>query len=171
MHYSVLVVTDRPPTEKLLASKLRRWECKKWDWFQLGGRYSGRLAPDYDPTEDPANKEVCSLCDGTGKRTDDIGNLARDRDPDYSCNGCNGTGIHLKWPTQWREDAPGNYAQVKDVDLTRVTPTFAILVDGEWHETVEFGNALDYERWEKKFRQLLASLSPTSWLSVVDCHN
>lgn len=41
----------------------------KWDWWTVGGRWTG-LFSDYDPTKDPANLEVCTLCCGTGDRDD-----------------------------------------------------------------------------------------------------
>ena len=44
----------------------------KWDAWQLGGRYSGRLAPGYDPETDSDNMEACALCAGTGKRSDAV---------------------------------------------------------------------------------------------------
>lgn len=67
---------------------------KKWDWWQVGGRYSGRFLNGYAPEDDPINQEPCYLCGATGTR--------KDRDPNGTeCNGCQGTGIKTKWPTQW----------------------------------------------------------------------
>ena len=37
-------------------------------------------------------KEECDICNGTGKRIDDIGISARNANPDYTCNGCDGKG-------------------------------------------------------------------------------
>lgn len=77
---------------------------KKWDWWQVGGRYSGKFAPDYDPNEDPANRQICRLCQGTGTRMDmKVAN---------GCNGCSGTGIETKWPSTWRNH--GNQISVED---------------------------------------------------------
>jgi hypothetical protein len=80
---------------------------KKWDWWQLGGRFTGMFKPHYDPDADPSNKETCFLCNGTGKRAD--------MDVKDGCNGCAGTGTRTKWPTQWK--SIGDVAQVKDVPL------------------------------------------------------
>lgn len=80
---------------------------KKWDWWQVGGRWSGMFKPHYEPSNDPANKETCWLCHGTGKRPDmQISN---------GCNGCGGSGVAEKWPTKWRD--VGNVVQVKDLPL------------------------------------------------------
>lgn len=86
-----------------------------WDWWQVGGRYSGRLSG-YEPREDPANRETCWLCQGSGIRDDDAGRKWREANPEYSCNGCNGSGLKLKWPTQW----PPHAFDV--VDLKDVSP-------------------------------------------------
>lgn len=41
----------------------------KWDWYQIGGRWSGIL-DNYNPTEDPLNQEPCGYCRATGIRMD-----------------------------------------------------------------------------------------------------
>jgi hypothetical protein len=104
-----------------------------WDWTQIGGRYTGCLVDDYDPTQELQNQKWCTLCDGTGNRPDaeywnDPVNpqrhpLAGPGGPlppalfGYSeppaipegwvrvewCNGCAGKGLTVKWPTQWAE--------------------------------------------------------------------
>ena len=80
---------------------------KKWDWWTIGGRWTGMLAVHYNPDEDPANQETCFLCAGTGKRTD--------MEAPNGCNGCQGTGIKTKWPSQWAN--VGNSAKISDVPL------------------------------------------------------
>lgn len=77
-----------------------------WDWWQVGGRWTGYLT-DYDPEKDPANQETCNLCDGTGNRTDAAANEWRAKgehgwEPGKRyCNGCDGKGTRVAWPTQW----------------------------------------------------------------------
>lgn len=39
----------------------------KWDWWQVGGRWTGMMDPEYDPQTDPNNIEKCDLCGGTGR--------------------------------------------------------------------------------------------------------
>ncbi len=73
-----------------------------WDWYQIGGRWTGYLNNDYDPEKDPQNIETCNLCNGTGQREDEIGKDIRSKDPSYTCNGCSGKGVKTKWPTQWK---------------------------------------------------------------------
>lgn len=87
---------------------------KKWDWWQVGGRWTGLLSPIYDPNDDPNNTEVCALCQGTGMRRDAVGHKARAENPDFKCNGCEGNKISVKWPTQWKKFSGD---QVKRGDL------------------------------------------------------
>jgi hypothetical protein len=50
MHFAAAVVTEEKPTETILAETLAPFGCAagfeaKWDWYALGGRFSGRLDP------------------------------------------------------------------------------------------------------------------------------
>lgn len=80
---------------------------KKWDWWTVGGRYTGKLAAGYDPAKDPANTETCWLCGGTGKRTDML--------VENGCNGCDGTGRKLTFASDWLD--VGNQARVGDLNF------------------------------------------------------
>jgi hypothetical protein len=63
MHFITFVVTDAKPTEDVLAAALEpfrpSWEGGngKWDWWKLGGRYTGLLIPD-----DPENDSITGGC-------------------------------------------------------------------------------------------------------------
>jgi hypothetical protein len=75
----------------------------KWDWWQLGGRWTG-VWSDYDPAKDPLNHQTCWLCQGTGLRNDETGRACRVEHPDYTCNGCGRetkSGFMLKHASQW----------------------------------------------------------------------
>jgi hypothetical protein len=89
-----------------------------WDWWQIGGRYTGHLADGVEPRRDPRNWEVCIHCRGTGERA------ASGLHPQTGqrwCNGCTHDleytgqrGVHVKWPTEWVADV-GNVARLGDV--------------------------------------------------------
>jgi len=102
----------------------------RWDWWQIGGRFSGKFAPpDYDPHTDPTNSESCWVCRGTGCRDDAIGCEARKADPAYTCNGCCGTRRMLKPAGDWRD--VGNTARR----------------DGLTEENLRERRRADVERW------------------------
>src|SRR5258706_5833810 len=235
------------PVKKVLISGT------KWDWWQVGGRWTGMLIPHYDPSEDERNKETCTLCKGTGKRAD-----MTDQE---KCNGCNGTGISKKWPTSWariegdqmrlgdiplitlrdekEQKALQRYDKAQDAIKGRPVPNwneivkkhskdyakareeyhndpvykdlmkakvidifeagdlieftlpreqvariarasaicpFAYVHNGEWYERGEMGwwacvsNEKDEGTWAEQFGNMLDSLSPDTWVSVIDCH-
>lgn len=92
---------------------------KKWDWWSVGGRYAGKFVPAYDPAKVPGNHEQCWLCQGTGMRNDELGMRQRSIDPGYKCNGCQGKGRMLKFPTQ-RNVVAEDQIQVKDIPLEQL---------------------------------------------------
>jgi hypothetical protein len=118
-----------------------------WDWYQVGGRFSGRLG-DYDPQHDPRNWEDCDLCKETpGLRNDRLGKEHREANPDYGCNGCDQyrkitgkPGVRVKWPTEWA----GNPGDVQDglavtarlAELPDSALPFAIITHGSESVTV-----------------------------------
>lgn len=107
-----------------------------YDWYQVGGRYTGRLSG-YDPDTDDALRERCDLCDGGGLRNDAIGRSAREDDPSYTCNGCRGTGRRRLWPTQWpRHDGdvmPALFALKLLIDAPEDTAPYTFLAHGAEH--------------------------------------
>jgi hypothetical protein len=72
-------------------------EGSRWDWWQVGGRYTGKFAPEYDPRTDERNTEQCDLCMGTGTRTLPVPGDPRWRPTPGQCNGCQGKGRRLKF--------------------------------------------------------------------------
>lgn len=88
---------------------------QKWDWYSIGGRWTGFLAFDYEPTEDKDNYKTCWLCRGTGTRNDHITYDER-KEHDFArkgngpfpcigkgCNACYGSGHELKHPSDWKQ--------------------------------------------------------------------
>lgn len=150
----------------------------KWDWYQIGGRWSGML-DSYDPATDPNNIEMCWICQGTGMRNDQLGLDARAKDPNYTCNGCNGEGKSVKWPTQFSHHK-GDIQPVETVlqlieKSTDNCPFALITPDGEWHERGEMGwwatvsDEKDEDVWTKTVIELLKANRNMS-VVVVDCH-
>lgn len=144
----------------------------KWDWHVIGGRWTGALVPEYDPEADPENIETCSICGGTGLRTDDLGIKERKRDPEYTCNGCQGEGKHAKWPTQWKKFRG-------DILPTLLVPKefspFAIITpDGQWHEHGKMGwwaiVSDEDDGWEEKAKSIINDFRKTTTAVIVDCH-
>lgn len=180
-HFSLLVITKQQPNENDLQRLLAPFyeesgnDDSKWDWFQIGGRWTGALEPSYEPAKDPRNIESCDLCAGTGKRSDELGLKTRAVDPSYTCNGCDGKGARIKWPTQWACDV-GTQVQVKNLNPSAELAFFAYLRDGQWVEKGDMGwwGIVHDEKvagdWAAEKAKIIASLAPDEWLTVVDCH-
>lgn len=155
-----------------------------WDWWQIGGRWTGIHVPDYKPETDPRNHERCTICHGTGFRHDALAEKAREGDPSYTCNAC-GTfntetrkwehsipdkvGWRVKWPTNW---APFD-DDVIEVEKMPVGLTC--------HTLIVFGVVYQQERWdgEKLIKewdgnvaaQLVKLGIKTGYLVTVDYHD
>lgn len=151
----------------------------KWDWWVIGGRWNGHLLPDYDPTKDPRNLEVCWLCHGTGKRNDALGQQTREQDPSYTCNGCDGDGKSVVFPSKYVSPPEGgNVASVSDI-LANIKkghdllPFAFVLPTGEWVERGSMGwwaIVTDAKSDWKEIAQNVLEKYQDHWAIVVDCH-
>ena len=60
MHYGVLLISEERPTlsddDPLIAQLLEPYKEQHWDWYQVGGRWTGSLS-EYNPEDDPNNKD------------------------------------------------------------------------------------------------------------------
>lgn len=136
------------PEGNLLRLVKRTNPNAKWDWYQLGGRFTGIFRPHYDPELDPANKETCWLCKGTGKRADGVA-VAN------GCNGCRGTGIMTKWPTKWR--SVGDVVQVQDVPLEalrNIAESTALARYDKAHQVIAGREIPSWDEMREKFRDI-----------------
>lgn len=90
MHKGVILLVKaqtRGQAETKTVRFLAKYEGHVWDWYVVGGRWTG-LLDGYEPSNDPRNYSICSICGGTGYRNDALGKQVRLEDPNYTCNGC-----------------------------------------------------------------------------------
>lgn len=207
-HFPVLILVEEEVTRDtaedvvtpLLAPYDENGECfregSRWDWWQIGGRWTGAIADGYEPADDIANYEQCDLCAGTGRRAD-WAKFEADS-PGWlewsgGCNGCMGKGQRQKWPTQWAECADDvrrvsamqfkTYRWVEDGEDRERTfiPTAIVTPDGKWHEQTrmgwwgisipdEDGNEEKPEALWRATVQALIEQHPDAYAIVVDCH-
>jgi len=141
----------------------------QWDWWEIGGRWTGALVEDYDPYTDPDNLEPCWLCKGTGKRDDEGGRQARAQNPNYTCNGCDGKGKSVKHQLK---RFPGDILPARLVP-DDYFPHALVTPDGEWHQESTMGwfgmTGKGDPRWEEKVAEFLKQNLNTVAV-VVDCH-
>ena len=157
MHCLVYVIhepTDPAALEAMIAEALAPHEGAAWDWWQIGGRWTGRFTG-YNPEADPANQEPCRLCGETGTRQWESGAA--------SCNGCEGKGIAVKWPTRWQRYS-GDTQPITTALLAPI-PSAVVTPDGEWVVMPEDTPETARARWEALCRQW-----PMSAVTIVDAH-
>lgn len=142
----------------------------QWDWWVIGGRWNGWLAPpEAQPEKDPDNWKTCWLCSGTGQRNDELGIQARAADPTYTCNGCDGTGKQLAWPTE-QKDSGYNVVTPRYIESLGLigelpTPYAFIDLNGAWHQRGKMGwwgmssDEVDRDAWVEEWRAALANVS------------
>ncbi len=161
----------------------------EYDWYVIGGRFTGALDPKYDPRADPRNFGTCPFCKGTG--------AVPDNRPGQ-CRWCEGRGeaVLPYWepfegdirpvgelldPPLWTPGAPR--AQFADFILSsgqlvpihlpadRVpVPEAVVAPDGEWHGRDSWDDSQDEtDAWARDVQDLLAQ-HPDTLVVVVDCH-
>jgi hypothetical protein len=146
-----------------------------WDWWQIGGRWTGYLS-DYDPHLDPANVETCLICHGSGMRNDALGRNARAANPDHTCNGCDGKGAHVSWPTQWQSH-PGDiqrWSAVKEQILSGDKSFYTVLAGEQVaHKEIYVPDAPQCDRFQPAtdVETLLATVPDDAICVVVDYHS
>lgn len=130
-----------------------------WDWYQIGGRWTGVHSPNYSPEDDPRNKETCRLCQGTGIRDG------------RECNGCRHSkplGIRTKWPTEWAA-FDGDVMEIANVpeDLT----CYALFINETVYCGEEKGAGID-NNFDGEIKKKLAELGVDGgFLVTVDMHS
>lgn len=186
MHFSLIVHIENKNSIKEQIDDILSEHKEQWDWYQIGGRWSGNLGKS-DPKDNPENWETCPICNGTGLRNDKLGKEARKKDPAYTCNGCskfNGEkrayqdpehpGQRLKWPTEWKA------AEDDIVHVSEVNPKadwYAMIIEYDWI-TKEFWNPNTKkfepinEYAEKTVKEILDDFKiKDGYLVQVDIHN
>jgi hypothetical protein len=102
----------------------------KWDWWQIGGRWSG-LFSQIAPRENINNYRACGECNRSGKMNG------------QECFVCNGEGVILKKADEWEEKNAENVAEikiVKEIIAQRGNTFFSLLTPtGEWIEKGSMG--------------------------------
>lgn len=121
----------------------------KWDWYQMGGRYAGRL------------------------QLKDISRAAPifyPESPEYYSR------KELNYLKQLKAEGRCDQARVKDVSNLSEIGCFAVVKDGKWYERGKMGlwavvtDEKDKDAWGEEVKLLLASLSPDTLLTMYDCH-
>jgi len=184
-HFGVLVLTTEENIEEAVASLLAPYDengewvrpGSRWDWYAIGGRWTGALDPAYDPRKDPRNIETCGYCDGgiTTQRIADMYPAYKDS-IGKTCIQCEGTAKTVRWDLVAFD---GDIRPIAGLDPLEVSKAFSSIVtpDGEWHEEHDGGYGWfgatrtdkKDEAWHFTVAELLKANQDATAV-VVDCH-
>jgi hypothetical protein len=191
MHFITFVVTKEKPTEAVLAAAMAPFgpnvlgKDAKWDEWTLGGRYTGLLIPHSientvtgGPNVSDAELAIAAMAESadtvvtqpgrTGPGVDALQarNMKRFHNKD---NGAFPYAILLDG--HWHSDEvigvegmARQMATILGIDFDHLAGKFA----GQ-HDFTEERAALN--AWREKAVQILDTVRPDDWLSVVDIHN
>jgi hypothetical protein len=150
-HFGVLVVTKDRPTEEVLASALAPFgpsagDEAKFDWWQLGGRYDGRLIPRLPETITAGVENELTGVDALQLENLDFYSLL----PKV-----------VLFNDQWHEAVAAAFLATH-----RVMPL--VLADPEVIWSDEEINA-DTNGWDCRFDEIMDPVPRDYWISMVDC--
>lgn len=178
-HYHVEVHVEKPGEDAAVSKGWVRQVAEEilegysdhlYDWYQVGGRWTGAHSMGkYDPEKDKRNQEKpCQHCKGTGQRgTYQMQGHRKDGfvlglSPNSLverglCNVCNGSGISVKWPTDW-VGYEGDVIEVKRIP--EKLETYYLVTSEDIHDV------------NGRIKPALKKLGINDgWLVTIDCHN
>jgi hypothetical protein len=132
----------------------------KWDWFSVGGCWTGWLGQgitgSYDAETDPRNFEPCRICHGNAKAV-------------MNCRACGKTGVMMKYAGDFFQEHEQDVVSTRLLLNTTIDHLPRALVDptGKWHEREGYGDP--GMEWMVYVRALYA-MYPDTVAVAVDCH-
>lgn len=177
-------------TKDETTGKYGYWENPnaKWDWYQIGGRYSGRLVT---KKGSKGKRGERSLLDESGPLPEGTTDQAKLKDIDWDAMTQARREKYAKYWAQYEAElakgtAPGLAQMITGVskDDTKESylaqaeefSVFAVLKNGEWFERGEMGwwaivsNEIGAQEWKDKITELMSDLDPNTLLTIIDCH-
>lgn len=202
-HFATLVIIPpaTPDVQMKVAELLAPYDengeafadTSRWDWWQIGGRYSGQLVG-HKWWMESAQYTPCKFCDGTGTRDDTVGRMnpmPREHHEDSDgccpfpiigtgCNACHGTGMQAPF------GGPREHFEGDIVPIARIREDFrpyaVVTPDGQWHEKGRMGwwaveipdesgaEPKDENTWDHEWSGLVGKYAPDHIAVLVDCH-
>lgn len=152
----------------------------QWDWYQIGGRYQGRLVLKEGAKGEVGELSLVSIMQGQKYAEDGRVDQALKKDIDWDQMRKNREESFAK---DWDEKDEGHNrlffdgreGETKEEYVARKSTfsTFAYIgLDGEWHDIGWGAHSKEgrEEEWAEEFKQFIQSLPDETLLTVVDCH-
>jgi len=126
---------------------------KRWDWWTIGGRWTGHLSIGYELVADRDNYERCWLCNGSGTRADGMdcshcreSSLAGHPVVGRGCNACGGTGWQLKSAHKFKPI--GNHLRIKHLDWEQIEAKAREKLDTFWRDWQALCEGKEFDAFE-----------------------
>lgn len=139
----------------------------KWDWYQMGGRFSDRLL-----FKDGVEGNSCLVkhLDWEGMKANRIKKAEI-----WWQNWLNSDSYRKGHTSDYEYDV--HNGETKEEYIKRHSTLFYdIVVDREWYSIGEHGwwgvlnEEKEYSDWQSECDRIISKLDPNEWISVVDCH-
>lgn len=173
---------------------------KKWDWYQIGGRWSGELKLKKNCVGSMGGKSWINAgqedrpgyCDSAFKRDIDIDGmeepmrLKAEKTYDSWHDGVKNLPDDSEEKQDWKVKNIGLFVPKSEIDLLNTQTReeyvtckscyapFAVLWDGEWYQEGDmgwWGIVSDGDsNWKGQFKQLWSEIPDDELITAVDCH-
>jgi hypothetical protein len=185
MHSLMLVISDIKPTEILLDEWLKPFMPEKFDWFTLGGRYTGLLIP-FDLADTVTGGDDCSdielfmdtvIKEASGGKVKMISPGARGPGVD-ALQVKNTKKVLLDGPPAIilkngelfeDDDEDSNAASIIVGCANAIRSVYPEKAD-EMLASITPKQKAACDKWDAKARKLLRDVRPDQWTSIIDCH-
>jgi hypothetical protein len=171
----------------------------KWDWYQVGGRWSGFFTLKSGKSGELGEKSWCNdgveirdnKADQAKKGDIDWDKMVSDNFEEYSKKYDEFEKLLKENPEEAKKKAYWNYGvenvggdfktdwkpEPREQYLKRAVPsTFAVVKDGKWYEKGNMGwwacviDEKEQDKWNEEFKKLIEETDDDTLLTVVDCH-
>lgn len=140
----------------------------QWDWWTVGGRWSGYL---HTETGSHVDVYASNRIDWDSMKQDNT-RKAEQWWSEYEEKSARGESCHPYFEYGIEKD------DTRETYIARRSSisTFAVVHNGEWYEKGNMGwwgiahNEKSLDDWETQFQKILAELSPEDEITIVDCH-
>lgn len=142
----------------------------KWDWYQIGGRWSNKLA-----TKSGGNTDQCKVGDISlqkmkmQRKAERIANWSQfSLRPEKEQND--------KFIREYLHNIKEGMTEKEYISTDEGFSTFAVVKDGEWYQRGDMGwwgcvsEEKDQNDWNEEFAKLFESLPEDKYVTIVDCH-
>ena len=156
----------------------------KWDWYQIGGRWSGFFKIKDNPKYPDdiiigapgvfGNKPITGYADSIRLCDIDFEGMKKDKIERAEKNWEAAQNETDKSSLHWKYGIEKDEAKEEFIENSAKFTTYALIKDSEWYAKGEMGwwavSSNEDENWAEEFDKMIKSLPEDTLLTMVDCH-